>query len=673
MLKPPSFSSIQFSEISAVLDKLLSENRLEIQTLLENKTPPTWESLMGPLETLQDRIANFWAPIRHLHSVKDSAELRSAYEICLQKLTEYHNELGQNQQFYQAVNHLKHSEHYQHLTQAQKKIIENTLRDLHLTGVDLSEDKKAQFKSLQIALTQLETKFEQNVLDATEAWHLHITDESELSGIALRDKTLFAESAKKHKQTGWRIGLDTPAYLAVIQYADNRALRQKIYEAYTTRASDQGPNAGQFDNSPLLNEILEKRQQSAELLGYPNYAALSLTTKMAETPDEVLHFLRDLATRAKPAAKKEFQSLCDYAKEQGLDKMQAWDMAFYSEKLSHARYDISEETLRPYFPIEQVLKGLFEIVHRLYGITVASKTDVDTWHPDVQFFEIKDRNGELRGGFYLDLYARSQKRGGAWMDECVMRRKLAADTVQTPLAFLTCNFTPPVTGQTAQLSHEEVLTLFHEFGHGIHHMLTKVDYAGVSGINGVPWDAVELPSQFMENWCWEKDALPLISKHVTTGEPLPAVMIEKLQASKNFQSAMHLARQCEFSLFDFYCHLTPKPGQSVQDILDRARAEVAVVEYPRFNRFQDAFTHVFSGGYAAGYYSYKWAEVLAHDAFGRFKEEGIFNAKTGKDFLENILERGGTEDPIALFTRFRGRKPTIDALLTASGIEALPY
>ena len=505
------------------------------------------------------------------------------------------------------------------------------------------------------------------------AWSKLVTDERELIGLpesALAGAKQLAE-AKGHKD-GWMLNLDFPCYFPVMTYCENRELREEMYTAYVTRASEQGPDAGEFDNSETMKEIMATRKEQSALLGFETYADYSLATKMAANPAEVLAFLEDLARRSKPQAERELAELKAFAREEfGMEELFAWDIGFYAEKLRQQRYAISQEELRPWFPANKVITGMFEVVSRLYGVDFKAVEGVDTWHKDVQFFNIK-RNGEVIGRFYLDLYAREHKRGGAWMADCHSRRK-AGGTVQTPVAFLTCNFTPPVGDNPALLTHDEVVTLFHEFGHGLHHMLTRVDYSAVSGISGVPWDAVELPSQFMENWCWEKEALALISGHHETGKPLPDEMLEKMLAAKNFQSAMMIVRQLEFALFDFRLHYSWKDGgcedgTDIQTVLDDVRKEVSVVIPPAFNRFQNSFSHIFAGGYAAGYYSYLWAEVLSADAFSRFEEDGIFNRETGESFLHEILERGGSREPADMFAAFRGRKPELDAMLRHKGI-----
>lgn len=667
----PKFNDIKPEHVEPAIDFLLDDNRKQIASLLDDTGVVDWDNTVQILEGLDDRLNRAWSPVSHLHSVADNEALREAYNACLPKLSEYTTEMGQNQALFDVFQQLANSDDFQHLTQAQKKIIQNALRDFQLSGIDLSAEKQQRYKSLQQDLSALQTKFAENILDATSDFKKHITDETQLSGLPESALALAKQMAERDELTGWVFTLDFPSYFPVMSYADNSELRQELYQAYVTRASDQVPSAGRWDNSQVMLDILEKRHQVAQLLGFDSYAHRSLATKMASTPDEVIGFLSELAAHSKSIAEDEFQALQDFAREQhSIDQLQAWDIAYYSEKLKQSLYEFSQEDLRPYFPVPQVLDGLFAVVKRLYGLSINEKKDVAIWHQDVQFFEIADSSGELRGSFYLDLYARASKRGGAWMDECVVRRKTESG-LQRPVAYLTCNFTPPIGDDPALLTHDEVTTLFHEFGHGLHHMLTKVDYAGVSGINGVAWDAVELPSQFMENWCWQREALDLFAKHWKTSEVIPADLYQRMIAAKNFQSGMQMVRQLEFALFDFKLHLNYKPDEdfNVQALLEQVRQEVAVVIPPEYNRFQNGFSHIFAGGYAAGYYSYKWAEVLSADAFSKFEEQGIFNSDTGAEFLHNILEQGGAQEPMDLFIAFRGRKPSIDPLLRHSGIK----
>lgn len=667
----PPFSQIKPEMIEPALDQLLAENRASIEQL-QQQDQPTWDSLVQALSEQEDRLSQMWSPVSHMNSVVNSDELREAYNACLPKLSQYGTEIGQNEALCNSYKALKDSPAFSELNTAQQKAITNTLRDFHLSGIDLPAEKKARYGELKQRLSEICNKFAENVMDATQGWHKQITNEAELAGLPDSAKGLLKQLAAQKELDGWVITLDFPSFHPVMTYSENRELREEVYTAFVTRASDQGPNAGEWDNTPVMDEILALRYELAQLLGFSSYAQYSIETKMASSTDEVLGFLNDLADRSVAQAREEFAELKAYAKDEfGAEDLKAWDVGYYSEKLRQQRYAISQEELRPYFPAPKVIAGMFEVVNRLYGITFEEVTDqIDRWHDDAKYFLVK-RDGEQIAGFYLDLYARENKRGGAWMDDCRVRRRKANGELQLPVAYLVCNFSAPVGDQPALLTHDEVTTLFHEFGHGLHHMMTKVEVADVSGINGVAWDAVELPSQFMENFCYEKEGLDLIASHVDFGEGLPQEMLEKLQAAKNFQSAMMMVRQLEFALFDFRLHheYTPEWDSSVQGILNEVRAQVAVLPPVEFNRFQHSFSHIFAGGYAAGYYSYKWAEVLSADAFSRFEEEGIFNADTGRAFLENILEMGGSKEPAELFKAFRGREPQVDALLRHSGIK----
>ena len=670
----PPFSKIAPEHVEPAIDHQLAENRATLKTLIEagRETGYTWDNLVVPLEEAEDRLSRIWSPVRHMNSVVNTDELREAYNRCLPKLTEYGTEVGQNAELYRAFQSIADSAAFADLAPGQQKTVRDALRDFHLSGVDLPDGKKARFKAIQQELSRLQSKYEENVLDATNHWTKHISEEQDLAGLPESARDMAAQAAAQRDQDGWVLTLEFPSYYAVMTYADDRTLRQELYTAYSTRASDQGGHP-EWDNSEIMDQILALRHEASKLLGYPTYAHKSVATKMADDPQSILDFLHDLAARSKPAAQREIDELRAYAREHlGLDDLQAWDVGYASEKLRQHRYAISQEDLKPYFPVDQVLKGLFELVGRLYRVTIRSTDHVDTWHPDVRFYEIVDEQGALRAQFYLDLYARAKKRGGAWMDECISRMRHADGNVQLPVAYMTCNSTPPVGDKPALFTHDEVITLFHEFGHGLHHMLTRVDYPAVSGINGVEWDAVELPSQFMENWCWERDALDLFACHWQTGERLPDDLFDKLIATKNFQAAMMMVRQLEFALFDMRIHLEyePEKGGRIQEILDQVRAEVAVVPPPHFNRFQHGFSHIFAGGYAAGYYSYKWAEVLSADAFARFEEEGLFNPSVGEAFLTEVLEVGGTRPAMESFMAFRGREPSIDALLRHNGLAA---
>ncbi|RFA39592.1 oligopeptidase A [Alkalilimnicola ehrlichii] len=670
--KLPPFSQIKPEHVEPAIDRLLAENRQLLNELLEKNDRYGWDNLIAPLEAAEDRLAKAWSPVNHMNSVVNSDALRAAYNACLPKLSEHGTELGQNTALYEAYRQIRESDEYARLSAAQQKTIDNALRDFRLSGVALPEAKKARYKEIAQRLSELSAKFEENLLDATDAWKKHITDPALLSGLPESAQAAAKQAAEQKGLEGWLLTLEFPSFFPVMSYADNRELRREVYEAFSTRASDTGPNAGRWDNLPIMEEILKLRHEKAQLLGFDSYAELSLEPKMAGSTEEVMAFLSDLAERAYPKAQEDLAALQAFAREQdGLEKLEAWDIGYYSEKLRQARYQISQEDLRPYFPETRVIPGLFKVVERLYGLKIEQVDGADVWHPDVRFYEIREVGGELRGQFYFDLYAREKKRGGAWMADCRVRHR-TADGLQIPVAYLTCNFSPPVGDKPALLTHDEVETLFHEFGHGLHHMLTRVDYPSVSGINGVPWDAVELPSQFMENWCWEREALDLFAAHYETGAPLPEELYQRMLAAKNFQSAMQMVRQLEFSLFDFRLHLEydPARGARIYQILEEVRDQVAVVKPPAFNRFPNSFGHIFAGGYAAGYYSYKWAEVLSADAFSRFEEEGIFNRETGRSFLANILEKGGSQEAMDLFVAFRGRKPDIDALLRHNGLAA---
>ncbi|MBL1143014.1 MAG: oligopeptidase A [Proteobacteria bacterium] len=667
----PEFESINASHIEPAIDQLLSESRDTVISLLSSTQDYTWDNLLQKLEDMDDQLNKAWSPASHLHSVADNDELRVAYNACLSKLSDYATEMGQNEELFHAYENISNSAAYESLSPAQKKIIKNALRDFRLSGIDLNEKAKNRYKVIQQELSRLQTKFEENLLDATHAWEKHITEEDQLSGLPDSAIALAAQAAKNKDKEGWLFTLDFPSYMPVMQYSDSPELRKEFYKAYVTRASDKCANSD-WDNSNIMLEILKLRTEKAKLLGFENYAHYSLATKMAEEPDEVLNFLNDLAERTKAFAQQEFEELKQFANETANEtQLDAWDVAYYSEKLRQKKFDISQETLRPYFPVNQVIEGLFAITNKLYNVTIKQREGVQVWHKDVMFFDIFEANGNIRGSFYLDLYARQHKRGGAWMDECIVRKK-SSTSIQDPVAYLTCNFTPPIGDKAALLTHDEVTTLFHEFGHGLHHMMTRVDYSGVSGINGVPWDAVELPSQFMENWCWEKEALDLFARHIDTGKVLDDELFGKMTRARTFQAGMQMVRQLEFSLFDFRLHLEFATNESlnIQDLLNEVRQQVAVVNAPEFNRFQHSFSHIFAGGYAAGYYSYKWAEVLSADAFSKFEEKGIFDKATGNEFLTSILEQGGSREPMELFVEFRGRKPSIEPLLRHSGISA---
>lgn len=663
----PPFSRIGARHVLPAVQELLARGRGQVVEVLDAAEEPTWESVVQAIGEIDDRIGRAWSPVAHLNAVADSPELREAHRTALALLSDYNTEMGQNEGLYHSYRRVALNKG---LDPAQRKVLENALRDFRLAGVDLAPEAKARFGEISKRLSELQAKFSENVLDATQGWKKHVTDRESLRGLPESVLALAADTAEREGLDGWMLTLEFPSYHPVMTYADEEALRREIYEANSTRASDQGPNAHTWDNSAVIEEIMALRHERAGLVGFANYAELSLARKMAPGASQVLAFLQDLAERARPVAEQELSELREFAALQfGRETLEAWDIAYYSEKLRQSKHDISQEELRAYFPVPTVLGGMFRVVEQLYGLRIEPVESVDTWNPDVLFFQIRDERGDLRGQFYLDLYARAHKRGGAWMDECRVRMR-TADGVQMPVAYLTCNFTPPVGEQASQLTHAEVTTLFHEFGHGLHHLLTRIDYPSISGINGVAWDAVELPSQFLENWCWEEQALALISGHVETGQALPEEIFARLKAAKNFQSGMQILRQVEFALFDFRLHneYDPDRGARIDTLLGEVRAQVAVLIPPAFNRFAHGFTHIFGGGYAAGYYSYKWAEVLSSDAFSKFEENGIFDRDTGLEFLHNILEKGGSRDAMTLFVAFRGREPNIDALLRHSGI-----
>lgn len=668
----PAYALIKPEHAEAAIEQLLTENRAEIERLLTANSVYGWDNLIQPLEELEDRLNKAWSPISHLHSVLDSEALRAAYNRCLPKLSAYSTELGQHEGLYQAYRQIAASAEYARLDAAQRRVIDNALRDFRLSGITLRPEQRVRYKDIQQELTQLSARFAENVLDATQAWTKHLTDETRLAGLPESALALARQTAQQRGLDGWLLTLELPSYLPVLNYADDRDLRREMYSAYCTRASDQGPNAGRWDNGPVMERILALRHELAQLLAFRDYTEYSLATKMADSPEHVLAFLVDLTKRARPQARRELEELQTFAHDQsGIDCLEAWDITYCSERLRQHRYELSQEELRPYFPISRILPGLFAIAEKLFGITIQSLENIEVWHPGVQVYEISDVRGMPHGRFYLDLYARPHKRGGAWMDGCLARRRLG-DRIRMPAAYLVCNFTPPVGDDPALLTHGEVVTLFHEFGHGLHHLLSKVDYLPVTGIHGVEWDAVELPSQFLENWCWSREALALLAGHYRTGEPLPEALYQRMLAAKHFQAGILMVRQLEFSLFDFRLHrdYDPAYGAHISEILNEVRRQVAVIIPPDWNRFPNAFTHIFSGGYAAGYYSYKWAEVLSADAFSAFEETGIFDPATGARFRENILEVGGSRPALDSFMAFRGRKPHIEPLLRLSGIAA---
>ncbi len=670
----PAFSKIRPEHVKPAVEQAIADCKKTIDAVLSQNSTFTWASLVMPIDEVDDVLSKLWSPVSHMNSVVSSDELREAYESCLPLLSEYGTFVGQHQALFQAYQSLKDSDEFTELNTAQKKVITNALRDFKLSGIALNDNDKKRYGEIVTRLSELSSGFSNNVLDATHAFSVNITEKNDLAGLPESSLAAAQALAESKEQQGYTFTLDIPSYLPVMMYCDNQALREQLYSAFVTRASDQGPNAGEFDNSIIMNELLALRHELAQLLDFDSYAEHSLATKMANSPAEVMEFLEDLAVKSKHQGEQDYKELNGFAlSEYSQTTLNAWDLAYYSEKLKQSRYSISDEELRPYFPKDNVVNGLFEVVNRVFGLTIKHRDAVDVWHDDVKFYDVFDSNGALRGSFYLDLYAREKKRGGAWMDDCVGRSKLSTGNIQHPVAYLTCNFNGPVGDKPALFTHDEVVTLFHEFGHGLHHMLTQVDESAVAGINAVPWDAVELPSQFLENWCWQAEALAFISNHFETGESLPQALLDKMLAAKNFQSAMQMLRQLEFSIFDFTMHASynnEAADNHIQLVLDQVREQYAVVKAPEFNRFQHGFSHIFGGGYAAGYYSYKWAEVLSADAFSLFEQEGVFNKNTGKSFLNNILEKGGSEEPSELFKSFRGRAPEIDALLRHSGIEA---
>ncbi|WP_457913768.1 oligopeptidase A [Candidatus Gillettellia adelgis] len=668
----PPFSAIHPNNIIPAIQYVLEDCRTTIERIVAQPESFTWDNLCQPIADAEDRLSRIWSPIRHLNSVNNSLALRTAYEQALQLLSEYSTWVGQHEKLYQAYRNLKEGITFSQLSSLQRKAIDNTLRDFKLSGIGLSDNKQQRYSKIIARLSELSSIYSNNVLDATIGWNKLITDRTILRGLPASALAQAQVMAKAKGETGWLITLDMPSYLSVITYADNSALREEIYYAFVTRASDQGPNAGRWDNSQVMVETLALRHELAQLLGFKTYADQSLVTKMAASPKKVISFLNDLVKRARPQAEQELMQLYTFTKQHyAIDHLEVWDIPYYSEKQKQCLFLINDEQLRPYFPEQQVVKGLFEVMKRIFGITAQERKNLDAWHTDVRFFDLFDTNNELRGSFYLDLYTRKNKREGAWMDECINSLRKADGSLQKPVAYLTCNFNRPINNQPALLTHNEVTTLFHEFGHGLHHILTQIDIAGISGINGVPWDAVELPSQLMENWCWESEALTFISKHYQTGKSLPQEMLDQLLAAKHYQTALFILRQLELALFDFLMHLNYSPENKEQVLLtlSEVKQKVAVISSPNWNRFPHTFSHIFSGCYAAGYYSYLWSEVLSADAYSRFEEEGIFNAEIGQSFLKNILSRGGSEDPIVLFKRFRGRKPTLDAMLRLYNIQ----
>jgi len=662
----PLFDRIEPDHVSPAIESVLNEANTLIHSLKEMNAPTSWNNFVEPIEIISEKISRAWGQIEHLNAVVNSDSLRKAYNDNLIKLTEFYTNLSQDESLYKKYQSLKDSEVFKSLTPSQKRIIDNVLREFKLGGAELNETDKKRFKVIQEKLAKLSTQFEENILDATNEFSIFVDHLDELIGIPEENIKKAHAEAKEDKKEGYKFTLHFPSYLPVMQYADNRTLREKLYHAYATRASELA--SPKFDNTNLIEEILSLRYESSQLLGFKHFTEMSLVTKMAKSSEEVITFLMDLANKAKPFALKDMDELKSFAKTLKIEKLEAWDIAYVSEKLRQAKYSFSENEVKQYFPEHRVLKGLFKVVETIFKLKII-KSDAPTWHKDVSFYSIKNENDELIGQFYFDLYARNHKRGGAWMDEAISRYKNSLGSSH-PVAFLTCNFSSPSENKPALFSHDDVITLFHEFGHGLHHMLTKVDDYSISGIKGVEWDAVELPSQFMENFCWEWDVVKHMTEHVDNKNTLPKNLFDKMIEAKNFQSGMQTLRQIEFSLFDIRLHTEYSDQNKINPLklLETIRDEIAVVRPPSWNRFPNSFSHIFAGGYAAGYYSYKWAEVLASDAFSLFEEQGILSSHAGQKFQNEVLSQGGSRPAMESFIAFRGREPTVDALLRHSGM-----
>jgi oligopeptidase A len=662
----PRFAEVRPAHVGPATDELIATGKATIERLAAQDAQPTWESFVEPLDDANEKLGRAWAQISHLNAVMNTPEMRDAYNAALPKVTQFFSEQGQDQRLHAGFKALRASPAFDALPGSRQRHVENQLRDFRLGGAELPPPQKARFLEIQEELARIASRFQDNVLDATNAFGLFITDRAELAGIPEDVIETARAAAKKEGREGWKLTLHMPSYLPVMQYADHAAVREKMYHAFVTRASEFGKT--DWNNDANILRILELRREEARLLGYRSYAEVSLATKMAGSPGEVLAFLRDLAAHARPHAERDMAQLRDFARrELGMANLEAWDIAYASEKLRQSRYSFSDQEVKQYFPEDEVLGGMFRVVEAIYGIRVR-EAKAEVYHPSVRFFELVDRAGNLVGQFYLDLYARDGKRGGAWMDDAINRRRIGR-RVQTPVAFLTCNFSSPVGGKPALFTHNEVNTLFHEFGHGLHLLLTQVEDLGVSGINGVEWDAVELPSQFMENFCWEWAVVEPMTRHVDTGERIPRALFDRMIAAKNFQSGMQFVRQLEFALFDMRLHDTfDAAASTVLSLLADVRREVAVYPVPEYNRFPNQFSHIFAGGYAAGYYSYKWAEVLSADAFGAFEEAGVLDRSVGERFRREVLAAGGSRPALESFVAFRGRKPQIDALLRHNGM-----
>jgi oligopeptidase A len=666
----PRFSEVKPDHVTPAVDELVAEGRRTTEAATQAR--PTWNEFVAPLEDANERLGRAWGQVAHLHAVLDSPALREAYNASLPKVSQYWTELGQNLALFQKYKELHRSPEFASLSPARKKIVDNALRDFRLGGAELPLEKKQRYADIQEELAKLSAKFSENVLDATNAFSI-LVDEKRISGIPEDVLQAAREAAERDAKPGWKFTLQMPSYLPVMQYADERSLRETMYRESATRASEFGKP--QWDNTSLIARIVELRRELAQLLGYKTYAEVSLTPKMAESPAQVLAFLDELARHARPFAEKDAAELRSFAKQElGIAELQAWDVGYASEKLRAKRYSFSDQEVKQYFPEDVVLQGVFRVAQALYQIDIVP-AKAPVWHEDVRFFEIRDAAGAVVGHFYMDLYARETKRGGAWMDDAITRRRKGAQ-IQTPVAHLNTNFSRPVGGKPALFTHDEVLTLFHEFGHGLHHLLTRVEDLGVSGINGVEWDAVELPSQFMENFAWEWDVLRHMTRHVGEGEmrglPLPRELFDKMIAAKNFQSGLAMLRQIEFAWFDMQLHsdFDPASGRTAQQLLEEVRNRIAVLRPPAYNRFPNSFSHIFAGGYAAGYYSYKWAEVLSADAYSFFEETGVLDARAGQRFRDEILAVGGSRPAAESFRAFRGREPRVDALLRHNGMIA---
>ncbi len=665
----PPFQSIRPEHVEPAITQILGEYQAGIDAMLAENETRTFQSTVMLAERLEDRLSRAWSPVGHLHGVMDSEDLRKAYATAQEKLVAFNTKLGQNRALYAAIAAVQQSSRFAELPRAARTLVEHEIRDFTLSGVALEEPARSRYREIASELARLSTEFEEAVLDSTDAWSEHITDESMLAGIPESGRATLRAYAEEKQLDGWLVTLKQPSVQAVITYADDRELRARVHRAFGTRASELS-NDGAFDNAARIEQLLALGHESASLLGFANAAEESLETKMAASPEQVLAFLRELASRAKPRADAELAELRAYAaRDLGIDDLQQWDVAYASEKLREQKYSLNEEELKPYFPLPAVIEGLFGVVKSLFGVELRERESVETWHVDAHYYDLVDADGHVIAGAYVDLYARSGKRGGAWMDVCASRFR-DGDTMQLPVAYLVCNFAPPTGSTPSLLTHDDVITLFHEFGHGLHHILTEVDYPGVSGISGVEWDAVELPSQFMENFAWTREGLDLFARHYKTGERLPDELFDRMQAARHFHSGMFLVRQLEFALFDFRLHLEfePAKGSRLMQILDEVRDEVAVIPAPEWNRFPHAFTHIFSGGYGAGYYSYLWAEVLSADAFGRFEQEGVFSREVGEAYRKAILSVGGSRPALENFVEFRGREPSPDALLRSYGL-----